>query len=99
MTLSELILFLESCDKKKIVKNGFSTPHSDRGYYENLAFTPAEDVTIESMLEYSKSALGKEFYGWKGGLFLMTEFTKVFIGEDGCSGYEITYKNLKEWRS
>ena len=37
------------------------------------------------MLEYAKSALGATFTGYKGGEFLMEEFTDCWICEYGTS--------------
>jgi len=52
MTLEKLIKWLEQQDQKLIVKDGFSTPHSDRGDYSELAFTPEpEAVKLGKMLE------------------------------------------------
>lgn len=86
MRLNELIAQLEAADPKLIVARGFSTPHSDRGFYENLAFKPAENVTVESMLTNARSALGKIFEGYKGGSYLMNGATEVFLGEYGDCG-------------
>ena len=66
MTLRDLINWLKNQDPDLIVKDGFSTPHSDRGSYEELAFTPEQQARIGDMLEHAESALGNTFEGWKG---------------------------------
>lgn len=97
MILKDLIEGLEKIDPARIVKRGFSTPHSDRGFYEDLGFTPAENVTIGSMLENAKSAIGKTFTGWKGGDYKMGEYTDCRIGKYGECGEEITEFHIDYW--
>ena len=46
MKLGELIEYLEKQDKDKVCPFGFYYPHSYRGYYEQLAFEPAYNITI-----------------------------------------------------
>lgn len=89
MVLKELIEFLESQPADKVVPIGFSRPHSYRGYYECLAFQPKENVTCGEMLEDAKSALGKTFEGYKGGEYVMGEYTDVYIAEHGNTGEQI----------
>ncbi len=86
MRLNELIAQLEAATPTLIVERGFGKPHSDRGFYENLAFKPAENVTVESMLGHARSALGKIFEGYKGGDYLMDKNTEVYIGNWGECG-------------
>ena len=79
MTLSELIKFLEKRDPELAVSNGFSNPHSYRGYYEDLAFEPEKNTTVGAMLKCAKSALGETYYGYKGDEFKMCEYTDVWL--------------------
>ena len=60
---------------------------SYRGYYSDLAFrTNMEPVTVGDVLAELKSALGKTFEGYKGGDYLMTEGTPLWVSEHGeCS--------------
>lgn len=97
MTLGRLIRWLEQQDPVMIVKDGFSTPHSDRGSYDELAFTPKSKAKIGDMLKHAKSALGATFTGWKGGKYTMEKDTSVYIGEEGECGEEITSITLKYW--
>lgn len=90
MTLGEVIKRLEALPQDAVVKHGFGNPHSDRGNYCNIAFTPKENVTIASMLEQARLALGDTFEGYKGGYFKMDEYTDAFIGDWGLCGEEIT---------
>lgn len=97
MTLGELIKWLESQNKDMVIKDGFGSPHSDRGFYNDLAFSPEENSRIEDMLKNAKDAVGQTFQGYKGGDFTMSEYTNVLIGEWGECGEEITSTHLKYW--
>ena len=97
MNLGELIDWLEKQDQELIVKDGFSSPHSDRGSYDELAFTPEPEAKISDMLTHAKSADGGTFGGWKGGDFTMSRSTSVYIGHYGECGEEITQTHFKYW--
>jgi len=97
MTLGALIEWLEGQDQDMIVRDGFSSAHSDRGDYSELAFTPKEETTIKDMLAHARGALGATFQGWKGGDFTMEEYTSVYLGNYGESGEEITSFAFKYW--
>jgi hypothetical protein len=84
--LKELIEILSKERHDKVLKLGFAEPHSYRGYYADLAFEPVENVTVESMLENAKQSVGKVFDGWKGGEFLMGEYTDCWLAEHGGTG-------------
>lgn len=43
-------------------------------------------TTAESLLSELKSAIGKEFTGWKGGEFTMDKSTPVWVANPGNSG-------------
>ncbi len=89
MTLGELIEFLAARDPAIVVPVGFNRPHSYRGFYEQLAFEPARNVTAGSMLACAREALGRTYIGYKGGEFKMEEYTDVNLAEYGCTGEEI----------
>ena len=55
---------------------------------EQLAFEPAEYVTVASMLAHAKSALGREFQGYRGGDYVMHASTPCHVAEYGCSSFE-----------
>lgn len=85
-TLGELITHLENLPETMVVKEGFLGPHSYRGYYEHLAFEPAENVQVRDMLADARYALGQTFHGWKGGEYLMIENTPCWLANDGECG-------------
>lgn len=89
MSLDELIAALERLDPELVVPFGFHNPHSYRGYYDELAFEPAENVTVGSMLDASRSALGTTYEGWKGGDFTMRGYTTCWLAEEGHTGETI----------
>lgn len=89
MTLGELIERLEQAPRDQVVPLGFNNPHSYRGYYEDLAFEPAENVTVGEMLDAARSALGKTFEGYKGGDYTMHEYTDVWLASYSFTGESI----------
>ena len=79
MSLGDLISALENADPAHVAPLGFGSPHSYRGDYHELAFKPAVNVTVASMLAHARSALGASFPGYKGGDFMMSSYTECFI--------------------
>lgn len=82
LTLGKLIVILKSHRADTIV-TGLGTPDSYRGYYSDLAFRPADSCTVAELLEICNNANGQEYYGWKGGEFVMTSDTPLWIAERG----------------
>ena len=85
MGLQELIDALAAADQEHVAPLGFAQPRSWRGSYSELAFEPAEAVTVASMLKHAKSALGANFTGYKGGEYTMHEYTDCYIDKYGHS--------------
>jgi len=85
MVLGELISELKKHNAKKVVPFGFGKPNSYRGFYEDVAFEPAENVTVGSMLKYAKEAKGKTYHGYKGGEYKTNEYTDCWIAEYGTT--------------
>ncbi|WP_234102481.1 hypothetical protein, partial [Streptomyces venezuelae] len=88
MTLDELITTLDAADPTLVLPHGFTNPHSYRGYYEELAFEPATNVSVADMLADARSALGTTFTGWKGGEFTMRGYTDCWLAQEGSAGGE-----------
>ncbi|MEK8141775.1 hypothetical protein NKH18_01400 [Streptomyces sp. M10(2022)] len=86
MTLNELTTLLGKTDPELVLPNGFTNPHSYRGYYDELAFEPAENVTVGSMLSAAWSADGATYTGYKGGEYTMTSDTTCWIAYEGSVG-------------
>lgn len=89
MTLGDLIARLEAADPDRVVPLGFANPHSYRGWYDELAFEPAEHVPVRSMLEAARSALGATYHGYKGGAYTMTEHTSCHIAQRDETGEDL----------
>lgn len=89
MILQELIDFLSAYDPAIVAPVGFHSPHSYRGYYQELAFEPLENATVKEMLACAKSALGTTYEGYKGGDYTMGPYTTVYLSEYGTTGEEI----------
>jgi hypothetical protein len=96
-TLGDLIKALEAMDAESTVMDGFGSPHSDRGNYSELAFSPLHTAKVGDMLAHARSAVGAVFTGWKGGEFQMDIETPVYIGEYGDCGDPITPTHFKYW--
>jgi hypothetical protein len=101
ITLGRLIEWLNTLPTSKRIKHGFGTGDSYRGYYEQLAFEPEDDTTIGEMLASAQFALGREYQGYKGGEFMMSSYTEVWIGSYGttCDSSAITEHTLKLWEA
>lgn len=87
LTLGELIGFLKGIPSEELVKK-FANPHSYRGYYNDLAIEPINDVFTagEFLAVLTNEALDKEFYGYKGGLFTMHKNVDVYVAHKGSCG-------------
>ena len=81
--LEELIDWLKQQDPNLTVPHGFGSPHSYRGNYTEVAFSPEVNVTFGEMLQHAESALGATFEGWKGGEFTMSEWSTCWIADEG----------------
>lgn len=89
MYLKELIEYLKQKHPDIIVPMGFHNPHSYRGYYDDLAFEPMENVTVETMLKIAQTALNTTYQGYKGGDFKMHEYVDVYLANYGECGEEL----------
>ena len=84
--LGQLVDTLADVDPDKIIEEGFAEPDSWRGIYRYVAFSPARNVTVSSMLKHAKSAIGATFEGYKGDTFTMSRETPCYIACYGFSG-------------
>ena len=90
MKLGTLKNLLSKQPTDRVCQYGFSNPHSYRGYYEQVAFEPANYVTIGEMLSCVDYALTGTFEGYKGGEYHYDESTPVNIAYYGsCSEDEL----------
>ena len=97
--LKELIEELELMPPDGVIRYAFGRPRSYRGHYEDLAFEPVAIAAVADMLKHAKSALGATFEGYKGGDFVMEEYTSCWIAEYGSSaGDKIGMTIINLWR-
>lgn len=90
MTLGEFIKQLEKIPKNYLV---FIKPYdlipqdfdSYRGYYDQLAlnYDINGSCTVEKLLKLAKQSVNKTFIGYKGGEFVMTKNTPIWISNYG----------------
>lgn len=88
MTLGELIDELSRLPRYAPVEldcgGSIGSPHSYRGYYEDLEFQRAEaGATVGSVLGSALKAMGQRFEGYKGGGYVMRESTLLWVGQYG----------------
>lgn len=89
MTLGELIAALEAEDPALVLPEGFVSPHSYRGFCDELAFEPAPNVTVGQVLDAARGAVGATYHGWKGGEFTMHGNTECWLAVEGGTGESI----------
>lgn len=99
MTLGECIKKLEEIKSDFNIEFDFggispTTLNSWRGRYDELAlgfaggeYSSGIVKTVGELLEEFKSAVGKTYSGWKGGDFVMTESTPVWVDNPGRCTY------------
>lgn len=93
MTLGKLIrlLEMEKQDNEVRFDFGYFRPRgleSYRGSYDHLALSYTEDhahFTVADLLALLKGAIGKTFQGWKGGDYVMGEYTPIWVANSGES--------------
>jgi hypothetical protein len=96
LTLGELISVLEASGPGALVQFDFDHslspcfPHSYRGYYSDLAFEVGSGaMTAFYFLGICQGVLGETLRGYKGGEFLMSKDTPLWVADYGCSGRAI----------
>lgn len=66
---------------------------SYRGYYEDLSLTYDcdSDCMVKDLLKWAKNTINKKLLGYKGGEFLITENTPIWISNYGqVTGMKLT---------
>jgi hypothetical protein len=95
LNLKGLLYHLGKCDHSKPVYYDFGRLFptdfdSYRGYYEQLALgvsNGAHQHTAGTLFKAAKQCMGKIFTGYKGGDFLMTATTPIWVDNVGdCTG-------------
>jgi hypothetical protein len=97
VNLGQIIDALKECDQGSLVeyRGHIDGPapiglDSWRGSYEQLALGYVNDhnrgfelLTVADLLANCEAAVGKTFEGWKGGLFVMSRATPVWVSNRG----------------
>lgn len=110
LMLGEIVLKLESVKNKELplyidlMDKRPKGINSWRGRYDELAiqtedfgqYKGKENPTVLEWIEVLKDVIGKEFYGYKGGDFLMGKNTPVWLAEYGNSSFKINDKPIDE---
>lgn len=106
----KLINFIEDLEKvnpEKFIRYQAPIPliptafDSWRGNYCDLAlgfeiWKDHSPVLAKNLLQQAKECIGKEFEGYKGGEFVMSEDTPIYIANYGCSGYHFQIIGILE---
>lgn len=89
LTLGELIASLELMPAGSMVAN-LHSPGSYRGYYQDLYFKEQEGKrpAIE-LLADCRNCMGSTFEGYKGGDFLMSADTPLWVASYGACGLKL----------
>lgn len=85
LTIKDLDMVLRPLRDDLWFPIAFDSPHSYRGYYEQLAFEPAPGKTAAELRQIAESAR-RVFTGYKGGEFLMDDDTLGNIAFEGECG-------------
>lgn len=92
LSLGALIKAVESCsqpDAEVSYDLGYMKPYaidSWRGSYSELALSyegGKDGLNRDQFIDLLRAAVGKQYYGYKGGYFLMTEDTPVWVSNYG----------------
>ena len=81
---------------------GYTTPkeaYSYRGYYDHLAIefeTGVYDYTAADFLKLLKSSRRKEIYGYKGGTYITTDSTPVWVVGDSSESTGTAVKGVRD---
>lgn len=85
LCLGELIDGLKQADPEALI--GLHNPHSYRGYYSDLALEPTEAlIKVSQLITQLEAVIDTELTGYKGGEFLMSADTPVWISYYGNTG-------------
>lgn len=97
LTLGRLIRRLEKMPRSQTIltcNNGFGIEGlcSYRGYYSDLALCPTAGAVLSAgqLLGACNEVLDTELTGYKGGEFLMTKDTPLWVAEYGRLGVAVT---------
>ena len=83
--LGELLDGLRQADPEGLVY--LTDPHSYRGYYSDLALEPTTTpIKVNQLIDQLEAVIDTELTGYKGGEFLMSADTPVWVSHYGTTG-------------
>lgn len=90
MTVGEILDHLRRLDPNRLTRWMFGNPHSYRGYYEQVAMS-----ILDVRQSVGDEILGVEcclglHEGYKGGSFMMSPSTPVWVADYGSVGFPLT---------
>lgn len=95
MTVGKLIKKLKTFDPDMMI-DGFSNPHSYRGYYVDLSFEKSDTpIQVKDAIQMLEKCVKKVFYGYKGGEYRCKMKTPCWIAYYGETGLRIMDINEK----
>lgn len=84
MNLGELQKIVNTwTDDTFIFEYAFSSPHSYRGYYEDVAFELSSSKSVQHIKDCVFTAYDATFTGWKGGEYSYWDDTLVHLSYRG----------------
>ena len=103
MSVGELAATLRAAPDLPVMAGGYAYGVGDvdsyRGYYSDLAIEPGGDATAHQLAGALDAAVGATFTGYKGGDFVMSRVTPVWVSPYGdASGLAVTGVNVEEGR-
>lgn len=88
-TINEIYKMLSKLPEDTVFVNGFSSAHSYRGSYHNLAVEPCGETSVLEMMVCLSEAIDQTFTGYKGGEFPMDGTEELFLAYEGNCGSRI----------
>jgi hypothetical protein len=86
INLGEMVAALQALPADAVILDTDGTMFSYRGYYDQLALNlaPGEQADKDVLLTFATAALaGQTFHGYRGGEYLATDTTAVFVAAFG----------------
>jgi hypothetical protein len=85
ITLGSFIHLLQTADPSKVISRSLGNLHSFRGHPTHLAISAQSSSTVQEMLYEARSAVGKEFTGYKDGEYVMDLHTEIHFAFYGTT--------------
>ncbi len=84
--LGDFLDMLRMADPEALIP--LTSPHSYRGYYSDLALepTPGAPIKVWQLINQLSDVIDTELTGYKGGEFLMSADTPIWVSHYGTTG-------------